>query len=108
MFMFLIVGVGIRFTLVRSFRRKFRGNRFIERFEDVFCVDESYDSVEVYGTAETFVDPEKGGEITRVSESSGFEKDVIESTTAVHECFDGVYAGISRSLLVLGGTRGRG
>ena len=42
----------------------------------------------------------RGGEIAGVGEAGGFEEDVVEGAATVHESFDGVDAGVSRSVLV--------
>ena len=43
------IGAGVGFVLIGCFRGDFRGDGFVERFENVFGVDKGHDSVEVDG-----------------------------------------------------------
>lgn len=93
--MFLVVDFGIRFALIGCLRGNFGRNGLVERFENIFGVDERNNSVEVDGAAQSFVDPKEGGEITWIGKPGGFEEDIIKSAATIHECFDGVYTGVS-------------
>lgn len=72
----------------------FRG-RFVEAEEDVLRVDQGDDAVEIDGTTKAIVEPEKGGEISRVRETAGLENNIIKGAAARDERFDGCYPGVS-------------
>ena len=62
-----------------------RWHSFVEAGEDVLCVNESDDAVKVHVAPETFIGPEKRGEVTRVSKARGFEKYVVKAAAACYQ-----------------------
>ena len=65
---------------------------FFEGFEQVLCVEERDDAVEIDGAAESFVEPEDWSDVAWVCEAGGFEQDVVESAVALHQRLEGVDA----------------
>lgn len=87
-------------------RNGFLGRWLIKKMQDVLCVDEGDDSVEVDRAAEVIVYPEYGRNVSWVCEAGCFEEDVVECAAAFHEGFDGHYAGVSGFVSMLVCLRG--
>lgn len=72
-----------------------RLNRLLVQAQEyILCINKRDDTVQVDCTAQAIVDPEQRREIARVSETGGFEEDVVEGASTRHEGLDCIDAGV--------------